>query len=115
MSLDTTATTNNDESNLTLINDTYNNDHHSSSSSSSSTASSISDECVDKVKKARSVGVCTDTQDINLLEPGSNILLEGIIWNETNKGVLILNVSWRGKSFVGSLIDSNKAGWAPPR
>ena len=48
-------------------------------------------------------------------EPGTNILLEGIIWNETTKGVLILNVTWRGKSFVGTLLDSTQSTWAPPR
>jgi hypothetical protein len=77
--------------------------------------SGISDVQIDKNKKSRSIGVSTDSQDINLCEPGTNILLEGIVWNETNKGVLILNVTWRGKTFVGSLIDTNKVGWAPPR
>ena len=75
----------------------------------------ISDVQIDKNKKSRSIGVSTDSQDINLCEPGTNILLEGIVWNETNKGVLILNVTWRGKTFVGSLIDTNKVGWAPTR
>jgi len=47
-------------------------------------------------------------------KPGTNILLEGIIWNETSKGVLVLNVTWRGKSFVGTLFDSSKSSWEPP-
>lgn len=95
---------------------------NANSTSSTTTASNnsnnnnnISDEFIDKAKMHRSVGVCTDTQDLGVCEPGTSILLEGIIWNETSKGVLILNVTWRGKSFVGSLIDTNKAGWAPPR
>ncbi len=56
----------------------------------------------------------TDTEDLSTVEPGTNILLEGIIWNETTKGVLILNVTWRGKSYCGTLIDSTKSTWAPP-
>ncbi len=42
------------------------------------------------------------------------MLLESMIWNESSKGFLILNVSWRGKSYMGTLIDSKKASWAPP-
>ena len=64
----------------------------------------------------RSIGVLTDTQDMcECAEPGSSILLEGVVWNETNKGVLILNVKWRGKTYVGSLIDTAKSSWASPR
>ena len=55
----------------------------------------ISDEVVEN--NSRSVGSSTDTEDLATVEPGTNILLEGIIWNETTKGVLILNVNWRGK------------------
>lgn len=75
----------------------------------------ISEEVLDECKQTRSVGICTDTSDLAPCEPGTNILLEGIVWNETSKGVLILNVSWRGKTFVGSLIDAAKTSWAPPR
>ncbi|CAF0868343.1 unnamed protein product [Brachionus calyciflorus] len=76
---------------------------------------SISEEIVDDSSRTRSIGISTDTSDLAPCEPGTNILLEGIVWNETNKGVLILNVSWRGKTFVGSLIDTSKTSWAPPR
>ena len=72
----------------------------------------ISDEVVEK--NSRSLGCSTDSEDLAAVEPGTNILLEGIIWNETTKGVLILNVTWRGKSYCGTLIDSNKSSWAPP-
>ena len=83
--------------------------------SQASTDSSISDEIIDDSNQTRTVGISTDTSDLMPCEPGTNILLEGIVWNETNKGVLILNVSWRGKTFVGSLIDTSKTSWAPPR
>lgn len=87
-----------------------------------SEASSISEEeeCKSGVGvgggNQRSIGVLTDTQDMcECAEPGSSILLEGVVWNETNKGVLILNVKWRGKTYVGSLIDTAKSSWASPR
>ncbi len=54
--------------------------------------------------KARSTGCVTDTEDLATVEPGTNVLLEGIIWNETTKGVLILNVNWRGRSYCGTLV-----------
>jgi hypothetical protein len=75
----------------------------------------ISDEQFDPARSTRSVGVHTDTQDLCRLETGTNILLEGVVWNETSKGILIVNVTWKGKSYVGSLIDANRADWAPPR
>jgi hypothetical protein len=101
----TTTINNNDELNNSEMIVTENNNNNLN----------ISDVLVDKNRNSRSIGVSTDSQDINICEPGTNILLEGIVWNETNKGVLILNVTWRGKTFVGSLIDTNKVGWAPPR
>jgi hypothetical protein len=30
-------------------------------------------------------------------------------------GVLVVNVTWRGKTYVGTLMDSTKHDWAPPR
>lgn len=105
--------------------------HESAGSSSSSNSSStcgamsvgsISDEehhhynTERASRNKRSVGVLTETQDLGeCAEPGSSILLEGVVWNETNKGVLILNVKWRGKTYVGSLIDTAKSSWASPR
>jgi hypothetical protein len=85
------------------------------SASTAGDTSIISNEHVNSETNKRSIGVCTDTQDLPECEPGTNILLEGIIWNETSKGVLILNVAWRGKNYVGSLIDTSKSSWAPPR
>jgi len=104
----------NDEPNVAdMIMD--NDDISSVNENETTLANTIAEELVDKQKKSRTIGVGTDTQDISICEPGTNILLEGIVWNETSKGVLLLNVSWRGKTFVGSLIDTSKASWAPPR
>ncbi len=30
-------------------------------------------------------------------------------------GVLVVNVTWRGKTYVGTLLDSTKQDWACPR
>jgi hypothetical protein len=30
-------------------------------------------------------------------------------------GILVVNVTWRGKTYVGTLMDSTKHDWAPPR
>jgi hypothetical protein len=76
---------------------------------------SISDDQWDETGKYKSVSSSTDTADLSPCQSGTNVLLDGIIWNETNKGMLILNVTWRGKQFVGSLIDTSKSSWAPPR
>jgi hypothetical protein len=43
------------------------------------------------------------------------VTLEGIVWHETEGGVLVVNVTWRGKTYVGTLIDCTKHDWAPPR
>ncbi|GAU97544.1 hypothetical protein RvY_08819 [Ramazzottius varieornatus] len=48
------------------------------------------------------------------LEAGSNIFLEGIVWHETSGGILVVNVTWRGKSYVGTLLDSTIHDCAPP-
>jgi hypothetical protein len=30
-------------------------------------------------------------------------------------GILVVNVTWRGKTYVGTLMDATKHAWAPPR
>jgi hypothetical protein len=84
-------------------------EYHHNSLTDNKTSSTTNTSATTTTTK-RSIGVLTDTQDLGeCAEPGSSILLESIIWNETNKGVLILNVKWRGKTFVGSLIDTAKS------
>ena len=41
--------------------------------------------------------------------------LDGVVWQETEGGVLVVNVTWREKSYVGTLLDCTKHDWAPPR
>jgi len=58
-----------------------------------------------KVDKYQDVGTLTDPESLGACEPGTAISLEGIVWNETKGGLLSLNLTWRGKSFVGTLLD----------
>ncbi|CAL8086550.1 unnamed protein product [Orchesella dallaii] len=78
--------------------------------SSSSIASTTQDVCV-----GTSVGTITEPDCLGPCEPGTSVTLEGIVWHETESGVLVVNVTWRGKTYVGTLIDCTKNDWAPPR
>lgn len=66
------------------------------------------------------VGTCcastmTEPECLGPCEPGTAVTLEGIVWHETEGGVLVVNVTWRGKTYVGTLMDCTKNDWAPPR
>ncbi|XP_054629509.1 zinc finger protein 608 isoform X2 [Dunckerocampus dactyliophorus] len=76
--------------------------------------------------RTRSVG--TNTQDASApsgpdgdsdfmgpCQPGTSVNLEGIVWHETEEGVLVVNVTWRKRTYVGTLLDCTKHDWAPPR
>ncbi|CAF5151845.1 unnamed protein product, partial [Rotaria sp. Silwood1] len=89
--------TNND----TITNDessNNDNDHHHQMHSKTMDQSSVTDES--------SFGSC---------EPGTSVVLQGIVWNETDKGVLVVNITWRGKTYVGALLNTTEQNWAPPR
>ncbi|CAF3789316.1 unnamed protein product [Rotaria sp. Silwood1] len=57
----------------------------------------------------------TDETSFGSCEPGTNVVLQGIVWNETDKGVLVVNITWRGKTYVGALLNTTEQNWAPPR
>ncbi|XP_076804956.1 uncharacterized protein LOC143448908 isoform X2 [Clavelina lepadiformis] len=76
------------------------------------------------VNSHRSVGTVTSTSDIGVMtetdalgpcEPGTSVHLDGIVWHETDTGVLVVNVTWRNRTYVGTLLDATKHDWAPPR
>ncbi|XP_078456034.1 zinc finger protein 608-like isoform X2 [Lampetra planeri] len=71
--------------------------------------------------RTRTVGVSTceaasvtEPDCLGPCEPGTCINLEGIVWHET-ESMLVVNVTWRNKSYVGTLLDCTKHEWAPPR
>ncbi|KAF4530764.1 hypothetical protein B566_EDAN007986 [Ephemera danica] len=72
--------------------------------------SDVTDVCV-----GTSVGTITEPDCLGPCEPGTSVTLEGIVWHETEGGVLVVNVTWRGKTYVGTLLDCTKHDWAPPR
>lgn len=70
----------------------------------------MQDACV-----GTSVGTITEPDCLGPCEPGTSVTLEGIVWHETEGGVLVVNVTWRGKTYVGTLLDCTRHDWAPPR
>lgn len=70
---------------------------------------------VDASVETISIGLATEPDQLGPCEPGTSVVLEGIVWNETDSGVLVVNVTWRGKTYVGTLLDSTKQDWACPR
>uniref|UniRef100_A0A8C4X173 C2H2-type domain-containing protein n=1 Tax=Eptatretus burgeri TaxID=7764 RepID=A0A8C4X173_EPTBU len=71
--------------------------------------------------RTRTVGVSTceastltDAECLGPCEPGTCVNLEGIVWHES-ESLLVVNVTWRNKTYVGTLLDCSKHEWAPPR
>ncbi|OTF69830.1 hypothetical protein BLA29_012435, partial [Euroglyphus maynei] len=62
-----------------------------------------------------SIATITEPDCLGPCEPGTSVTLEGIVWQETENGVLVVNITWRGKTYVGTLLDCTKHDWAPPR
>lgn len=62
-----------------------------------------------------SIGTITEPECLGPCEPGTSVTLEGIVWQETDGGILVVNVTWRGKTYVGALLDCTRHDWAPPR
>ncbi|CAB1317043.1 unnamed protein product [Coregonus sp. 'balchen'] len=60
-------------------------------------------------------GPDTDSCCLGPCQPGTSVNLEGIVWHETEEGVLVVNVTWRKRTYVGTLLDCTKHDWAPPR
>lgn len=73
----------------------------------------VSDQCVGT--DTCSVATETEPDCLGPCEPGTHVNLDGIVWQETENGVLVVNVTWRGKTYVGTLLDATKHDWAPPR
>lgn len=82
-----------------------------STSGSSSSTQSLQDASTDTCD----VAIVTDPDCLGPCEPGTQVTLEGIVWHESENGVLVVNVTWRGKTYVGTLLDATRHDWAPPR
>ncbi|XP_069385235.1 zinc finger protein 609a isoform X2 [Paralichthys olivaceus] len=86
------------------------------------TNSDISSPCEQIMVRTRSVAVntadaalATEPECLGPCEPGTSVNLEGIVWQETEDGMLVVNVTWRNKTYVGTLLDCTRHDWAPPR
>ncbi|KAM6926658.1 zinc finger protein 609a [Lycodopsis pacificus] len=84
--------------------------------------SDISSPCEQLMVRTRSVAVNTadaalgtEPECLGPCEPGTSVNLEGIVWQETEDGMLVVNVTWRNKTYVGTLLDCTRHDWAPPR
>ncbi|XP_047189561.1 zinc finger protein 609a isoform X3 [Scophthalmus maximus] len=84
--------------------------------------SDISSPCEQIMVRTRSVAVNTadaamgtEPECLGPCEPGTSVNLEGIVWQETEDGMLVVNVTWRNKTYVGTLLDCTRHDWAPPR
>ncbi|KAM3870713.1 zinc finger protein 609a [Diretmus argenteus] len=84
--------------------------------------SDISSACEQIMVRTRSVAVntadvalATEPECLGPCEPGTSVNLEGIVWQETEDGMLVVNVTWRNKTYVGTLLDCTRHDWAPPR
>ncbi|XP_076879882.1 zinc finger protein 609b isoform X2 [Brachyhypopomus gauderio] len=82
----------------------------------------IASPCEQLMVRTRSVAVntsdaasATDPECLGPCEPGTSVNLEGIVWQETEDGMLVVNVTWRNKTYVGTLLDCTRHDWAPPR
>ncbi|XP_065117684.1 zinc finger protein 609b isoform X2 [Paramisgurnus dabryanus] len=82
----------------------------------------ISSPCEQLMVRTRSVAVnttdvalSTEPECLGPCEPGTSVNLEGIVWQETEDGMLVVNVTWRNKTYVGTLLDCTRHDWAPPR
>nr|XP_018670716.1 zinc finger protein 608 [Ciona intestinalis] len=100
-------------------------DTHTSPVWSSGSGNSHAEESRKKPQTSqRSVGTLTLTADVGVMtepdalgpcEPGTSVHLDGIVWHETDTGVLVVNVTWRNRTYMGTLLDATKHDWAPPR
>ncbi|XP_003967347.3 zinc finger protein 609a isoform X1 [Takifugu rubripes] len=86
------------------------------------TNSDVSSPCEQIMVRTRSVAVntadvalATEPECLGPCEPGTSVNLEGIVWQETEDGMLVVNVTWRNKTYVGTLLDCTRHDWAPPR
>ncbi|KAA3682190.1 uncharacterized protein DEA37_0011720 [Paragonimus westermani] len=62
----------------------------------------------------RCKGTITEPDMLGPCEPGTTICLNGIVWLETTTGVLVVNVTWRGRTYIGTLLDATQHDFAPP-
>ncbi|CAH8494242.1 unnamed protein product [Schistosoma turkestanicum] len=54
----------------------------------------------------------TETNLLGPCEPGTKVVVEGVVWLEAT-GMLVLSLHWRGRNYMGTLLDSSEQTFAP--
>ncbi|XP_040581583.1 uncharacterized protein [Lepeophtheirus salmonis] len=71
----------------------------------------------DEDERSNEASTMTEPDKLGPCEPGTAVRLQGIVWQETEKGLLVLNVTWKGKTYMGTLLDCNRQSeahkWGP--
>lgn len=66
----------------------------------------------DASTSTRDCATITEPDLLGPCEPGSKIVLEGIVWLET-PGMMVINAHWRGRAYLGTLLDASKNTLGP--
>lgn len=81
--------------------------------------SSVSSQVAGSSSNGSEMATMTEPDSLGPCEPGTAVKLQGIVWQETEKGLLVLNVTWKGKTYMGTLLDCHRPTeahkWGPPR
>lgn len=109
------SSTNINETNATSHSNNYEDSQLNNESISKPLQSSSSISSTKECGTSTSIGTITEPDCLGPCEPGTSVTLEGIVWQETDGGILVVNVTWRGKTYVGALLDCTRHDWAPPR
>lgn len=109
------SSTNINETNATSHSTNYEDPQVHNESISKPLQSSSSISSTKECGTSTSIGTITEPDCLGPCEPGTSVTLEGIVWQETDGGILVVNVTWRGKTYVGALLDCTRHDWAPPR
>ncbi|KAH9413727.1 hypothetical protein DERP_012060 [Dermatophagoides pteronyssinus] len=112
----TTSTSSTTTTTAKNINDS-NHHQHNNSVIINNNKKDVDENIADRVDSGTMTSIATITEPdcLGPCEPGTSVTLEGIVWQETENGVLVVNITWRGKTYVGTLLDCTKHDWAPPR
>ncbi|GAA50974.1 zinc finger protein 609 [Clonorchis sinensis] len=68
--------------------------------------------CVDAATSTSDLPTVTEPDPLGPCEAGTKVVVEGVVWLET-AGMLVLNIQWRGRSYMGTLLDASKHSFAP--
>nr|CDS28097.1 zinc finger protein 609 [Hymenolepis microstoma] len=88
--------------------------HHNIPNSFSSSSKAVDYKVQDGAPRDASVSTMdratsVEPDHLGPCEPGTKVSLTGSVWMET-PGMLCVNVNWRGRSYVGTLMDFTKNG-----